>query len=73
MEKKITIFFHVSEHVDHFKAIKVFSPRKKPETFGRGVLPRGDHGDPLVQNSLHAPVHSDLWGNIRHFCKRDFF
>ena len=33
---------------------------------------RGDHGDPLVQNSLHAPVHSDLWGNIRHFCKRDF-
>ena len=24
-------FFHVSEHVDHFKAIKVFSLRKKPE------------------------------------------
>ena len=32
-------FFHVSEHVDHFKAIKVFSLRKKPEKFGRGVPP----------------------------------
>ena len=31
MEKKIIDFFHVSEHVDHFKAIKVFSLRKKPE------------------------------------------
>ena len=24
-------FFHVSEHVDHFKAIKVFSLKKKTE------------------------------------------
>ena len=32
-EKKILIF-HVSEHVDHFKAIKVFSLRKKPEIQG---------------------------------------
>ena len=37
------------------------------------IATRGDHGDPLVQNSLGAPVHSDLWGNIRHFCKRDIF
>ena len=28
-------FFHVSEHVDHFKAIKVFSLRKKPEITGK--------------------------------------
>ena len=28
MEKKFIDFFHVSEHVDHFKAIKVFSLRK---------------------------------------------
>ena len=34
---------------------------------------RGDHGDPLVQNSLGGAAHSVLWGNIRHFCKRDFF
>ena len=31
MGKKFIDFFHVSEHVDHFKAIKVFSLRKKPE------------------------------------------
>ena len=37
------------------------------------VLIRGDYRDPLVQNQLGSPVHSDLWGNIRHFCKRDIF
>ena len=31
VKKKFIDFFHVSEHVDHFKAIKVFSLRKKPE------------------------------------------
>ena len=31
MENFFIDFFHVSEHVDHFKAIKVFSLRKKPE------------------------------------------
>ena len=36
-EKKYINFFHVSEHVDHFKAIKVFSLRKKSEKFGRGL------------------------------------
>ena len=42
MEKNFIDFFHVSEHVDHFKAIKVFSLRKKPEMvwFG-GTPPRG--------------------------------
>ena len=30
---------HVSEHVDHFKAIKVFSLRKKPEMVWLGVPP----------------------------------
>ena len=41
MEKKknILIFFHVSEHVDHFKAIKVFSLRKKPEMVWLGGTP----------------------------------
>ena len=34
-KKKIIDFFHVSEHVDHFKAIKVFSLRKKPEITGK--------------------------------------
>ena len=32
-------FFHVSEHVDHFKAIKVFSLRKKPEMVWLGGTP----------------------------------
>ena len=35
MEKKFIEFFHVSEHVDYFKAIKVFSLRKKPEITGK--------------------------------------
>ena len=35
MEKKIIDLFHVSEHVDHFKAIKVFSLTKKPEITGK--------------------------------------
>ena len=34
-KKKLLIFFHVSEHVDHFKAIKVFSLRKKPKITGK--------------------------------------
>ena len=29
--KNVIEFFHVSEHVDHLKAIKVFSLWKKPE------------------------------------------
>ena len=37
-------FFHVSEHVDHFKAIKVFSLRIKREKFG--VLPNRGGGYP---------------------------
>ena len=37
--KKIIDFFHVSEHADHFKAIKVFSLRKNRKWFGRGVPP----------------------------------
>ena len=32
-------FFHVSEHVDHFKAIKVFSLRKKTEIVWSGGTP----------------------------------
>ena len=39
MEKKFIDFFHVSEHVDHFKAIKVFSLRKKPEMVWLGGTP----------------------------------
>ena len=35
MEKKINDFFHVSEHVDHSKAIKVSSLRKKT---GNGLV-----------------------------------
>ena len=41
-EENFIDFFHVSEHVDHFKAIKVFSLRKKTEItgmFGLGVPP----------------------------------
>ena len=34
-------FFHVSEHVDHFNAIKVFSLRKKTEMVWSGVVPVG--------------------------------
>ena len=54
--------------ITHPPNIKLFAIPKKLIMYIRG-----DHGDPLVQNSLHAPVHSDLWGNIRHFCKRDIF
>ena len=39
MEKNFIDFFHVSEHVDHFKAIKVFSLRKKPEMVWLGGTP----------------------------------
>ena len=39
MGKFYLFFFHVSEHVDYLKAIKVFSLRKKTEKFGRGVPP----------------------------------
>ena len=39
MEKNFIDFFHVSEHVDHFKAIKVFSLRKKSEMVWLGVPP----------------------------------
>ena len=39
MEKKFIDFFHVSEHVDHFKAIKVFSLRKKTEMVWLGGTP----------------------------------
>ena len=31
MEKNLIVFFNVSQHVDHFKALKVFSRRKKTE------------------------------------------
>ena len=41
MEKNFIDFFHVSEHVDHFKAIKVFSLRKKPEMVWLGGIPPG--------------------------------
>ena len=37
--KNFIDFFHVSEHVDHFKAIKVFSLRKKPEMVWLGGTP----------------------------------
>ena len=33
--KKLLIYFHVSEYVDHFKAIEVVSLRKKPEITGK--------------------------------------
>ena len=36
-----SVFFHVSEHVDHFKAIKVFSLRKKREMVWLGDNPSG--------------------------------
>ena len=39
IEKKFIDFFHVLEHVDHFKAIKVFSLRKKPEMVWLGGTP----------------------------------
>ena len=39
MEKNFIDFFHVSEHVDHLKAIKVFSLRKTRKRFGLGVPP----------------------------------
>ena len=39
MENFFIDFFHVSEHVDHFKAIKVFSLRKKPEMVWLGGTP----------------------------------
>ena len=34
-KKKIIDFFHVSEHVDHFKAITVFSLKKKTKITGK--------------------------------------
>ena len=40
MEKNFIDFFHVSEHVDHFKAIKVFSLRKKTEKVWFGGTPK---------------------------------
>ena len=39
MEKNVIDFFHVSEYVDHFKALKVFSLRKKPEMVWFGGTP----------------------------------
>ena len=36
MEQNFIEFFHVSEHVDHFKAIKVCSLRKKTEMVWSG-------------------------------------
>ena len=38
--KKIIDFFHVSEHVDHFKAINLFPLRKKTKITGK-VWPGG--------------------------------
>ena len=38
-KKNLIDFFHVSEHVDQFKAIKVFSLRKKPEMVWFGGTP----------------------------------
>ena len=38
-------FFHISEHVDHFNAIQVFSLRKKPEITGK--VWSGDTPPPL--------------------------
>ena len=35
LEKNLIDFFHVSEHVDQFKAIKVFSLRKNPKITGK--------------------------------------
>ena len=37
--KKFIDFFHVSEHVDHFKAMKFFSPWKKTEIVRLGDIP----------------------------------
>ena len=37
--KNVIDFFHVSEHVDHFKAIIVFSLRKKTEIVWSGGTP----------------------------------
>ena len=42
--KNFIDFFHVSEHVDHFKAIIVFPLRKKPEIVWSFAKPRGGGG-----------------------------
>ena len=65
-----TFKMHNIETVPTFKMHNIGTV---PGTVPMLCIPRGDHGDPLVQNSLGGAAHSVLWGNIRHFCKRDFF
>ena len=43
MEQNFIEFFHVSEHVDHFKAIKFVSLRKIPEMVFPPKLYGKDH------------------------------
>ena len=59
MEQNFIEFFHVSEHVDHFKAIKFVSLRKIPEMVLPPQLYGKDHSF-LMKASLNLARKTSL-------------